>query len=72
MSSRPAKSRRTKVLQELARTIALERGVELPEPQSDRPQPKKRSYRLTNVTRGADGELTGMWNTEMGAYGAFM
>jgi hypothetical protein len=39
-----------KALQELARTIALERGVELPEPQSDRPQPKKRSCRRTNIT----------------------
>jgi hypothetical protein len=47
---------------DLTRRLARERGIELtpPRPETTRsqtPRPKKRSYRLANVTRGEDGAL---------------
>ena len=49
-------------LAELARAVATRHGVELPASQPNRPAPqrqKSRSYRLTNVTKGLGGEMTG-------------
>ena len=47
-----------KAVQELARAIAVERGVELPAPEPDKPRPKRR-YRVSNVRRNVDGEIEG-------------
>ena len=45
-------------VQQLARAIAAERGVELSAPQPSAPRPKRR-YRLTNLIRNQDGTTDG-------------
>src|SRR5258707_5667908 len=46
-------------VQELARAIARDRGIELQQPQSDQPRQKTRHYRLSNMSRDGNGGLAG-------------
>jgi hypothetical protein len=61
LPSRPATSRRTKPLREIARLYGVTLDEPTPQPDTARSQPdhpsQKPRRRITNVTSGADGEV---------------